>query len=53
MVFSSQLFLYAFVPVFFSLYFLIPDRYKNWLILTARALSTLSESEWIPRGIDL
>ncbi len=35
MVFSSQLFLYAFIPVFFSLYFLIPDRYKNWLILVA------------------
>jgi alginate O-acetyltransferase complex protein AlgI len=35
MVFSSQLFLYAFIPVFFSLYFLISDRYKNWLILVA------------------
>ena len=35
MVFSSQLFLYAFVPVFFSFYFLVGDRYKNWLILVA------------------
>src|SRR5262245_9147433 len=35
MVFSSQLFLYAFVPVFFSLYFVVPDRYRNSLILSA------------------
>jgi alginate O-acetyltransferase complex protein AlgI len=33
MVFSSQLFLYGFLPVFFSLYYLIDDRRKNWLIL--------------------
>ncbi|MBL6652809.1 MAG: MBOAT family protein [Reyranella sp.] len=35
MVFSSQLFLYGFLPVFFALYFLIDDRRKNWLILAA------------------
>jgi alginate O-acetyltransferase complex protein AlgI len=35
MVFSSQLFIYGFVPIFFSLYYLTADRYKNWLILTA------------------
>ena len=35
MVFSSQLFLYGFLPIFFSLYYLINDRRKNWLILTA------------------
>jgi alginate O-acetyltransferase complex protein AlgI len=35
MVFSSQLFLYGFLPVFFSLYYLIDDRRKNWLILVA------------------
>ena len=35
MVFSSELFLYGFMPIFFSLYFLIADRRKNWLILIA------------------
>src|SRR5580658_1420004 len=35
MVFSSELFLYGFMPIFFSLYYLISDRYKNWLVLTA------------------
>jgi alginate O-acetyltransferase complex protein AlgI len=35
MVFSSQLFLYGFLPIFFSLYYLIDDRRKNWLILIA------------------
>src|SRR5438093_1484269 len=35
MVFSSQLFLYGFMPVFFSLYYIIPERQKNWLILAA------------------
>src|SRR6266699_1979589 len=35
MVFSSQLFIYVFMPVFFSLYYIIPERHKNWLILTA------------------
>ena len=33
MVFSSPLFLYVFIPVFFSLYWLAPDRFKNPLIL--------------------
>jgi alginate O-acetyltransferase complex protein AlgI len=33
MVFSSPLFLYVFVPVFFSFYYLLPGRHKNWLIL--------------------
>src|ERR1700681_4260321 len=35
MVFSSELFLYGFMPIFFSLYYLIDDRRKNWLILIA------------------
>jgi alginate O-acetyltransferase complex protein AlgI len=35
MVFSSQLFLYGFAPIFFSLYFLSSERWKNTLILTA------------------
>jgi alginate O-acetyltransferase complex protein AlgI len=33
MVFSSNLFLYGFMPIFFPLYYLMPDRHKNWLIL--------------------
>jgi alginate O-acetyltransferase complex protein AlgI len=33
MVFSSQLFLFGFLPLFFSLYFLVGERWKNWLIL--------------------
>lgn len=35
MVFSSQLFLYVFVPVFFSFYFTVPGRFRNPLILVA------------------
>jgi alginate O-acetyltransferase complex protein AlgI len=35
MVFSSQLFIYGFMPVFFSLYYLVGDRYKNRVILAA------------------
>src|SRR5437773_1248339 len=35
MVFSSQLFLYGFMPVFFSLYYIMPEKQKNGLILTA------------------
>src|ERR1700722_1282098 len=35
MVFSSELFLYGFMPIFFSLYYLVADRRKNWLILIA------------------
>src|SRR5580693_6025320 len=35
MVFSSELFLYGFMPIFFSLCYLIADRRKNWLILIA------------------
>jgi len=35
MVFSSELFLYGFMPIFFSLYYLTADRRKNWLILVA------------------
>jgi alginate O-acetyltransferase complex protein AlgI len=38
MVFSSQLFLYCFMPVFFSMYYFIDDRRKNWLILAASLL---------------
>lgn len=33
MVFSSPLFLYVFVPAFFSLYWLAPERFRNSLIL--------------------
>jgi alginate O-acetyltransferase complex protein AlgI len=33
MVFSSPLFLYVFIPVFFSLYWLAPERFRNPLIL--------------------
>jgi alginate O-acetyltransferase complex protein AlgI len=32
-VFSSQLFLYGFMPIFFALYYLLDDDRKNWLIL--------------------
>jgi alginate O-acetyltransferase complex protein AlgI len=35
MVFSSPLFIYGFMPVFFALYYLVADRFKNWLILAA------------------
>jgi D-alanyl-lipoteichoic acid acyltransferase DltB (MBOAT superfamily) len=35
MVFSTELFIYGFLPVFFSLYYLIADRRRNWLILAA------------------
>src|SRR5580704_17747284 len=35
MVFSSQLFIYGFTPIFFSLYYLIADQRKNWLIMIA------------------
>ena len=35
MVFSSALFIYVFLPVFFSLYFLAPARSRNALILIA------------------
>ena len=35
MVFSSQLFLYGFMPVFFSLYYLLAEQWRNWLILIA------------------
>jgi hypothetical protein len=33
MVFASNIFIFGFVPVFFSLYFLVPFRFKNALIL--------------------
>jgi hypothetical protein len=35
MVFSSELFIYGFLPVFFSLYYFIADQRRNWLILAA------------------
>jgi alginate O-acetyltransferase complex protein AlgI len=38
MAFSSPLFLYGFMPVFFALYYLLPDRYKNGLILVGSLL---------------
>ena len=33
MVFSSQLFLFAFMPMFFVPYYLLGQRWRNWLIL--------------------
>jgi alginate O-acetyltransferase complex protein AlgI len=38
MVFSSQLFVYGFMPVFFSFYYLAPRISKNWVILVASLL---------------
>src|SRR6266566_1413284 len=38
MAFSSQLFLYGFMPIFFALYYLVPYRYKNALILVGSLL---------------
>src|SRR5579872_1849180 len=35
MVFSSQFFLYIFMPVFLSFYLLVPPRHRNWVILAA------------------
>src|ERR1700733_13835981 len=35
MVFSSAFFIYGFMPVFFSLYYLCGDRWKNQVILAA------------------
>jgi alginate O-acetyltransferase complex protein AlgI len=38
MVFSSQFFLYGFIPAFFCLYYIIGLRWRNWLILSASVL---------------
>ena len=38
MVFSSPLFLYVFLPIFFALYYLAPFRFKNWILLVANLL---------------
>jgi alginate O-acetyltransferase complex protein AlgI len=38
MVFSSNIFIFGFLPVFFSLYFLVPFRFKNALILISSLL---------------
>jgi alginate O-acetyltransferase complex protein AlgI len=38
MAFSSQLFLYGFMPIFFALYYLVPARYRNELILIGSLL---------------
>jgi len=38
MVFSSSLFLFSFLPVFLLVYFLTPQRFKNWVALTASLL---------------
>jgi hypothetical protein len=32
MVYSSQLFIYGFMPLFFLFYFLVTDRWKNTLL---------------------
>ncbi|HYI08382.1 MAG TPA: MBOAT family protein [Thermoanaerobaculia bacterium] len=34
MVFSSQIFLFLFLPLFLALYYLVPDRFRSALILT-------------------
>jgi alginate O-acetyltransferase complex protein AlgI len=38
MVFSSQYFIFVFLPAVISLYFLMPNRFKNFLLLTASLL---------------
>ncbi len=38
MVFSSEIFLFGFLPFFFATYFLVPDRVKNFQILLASIL---------------
>ena len=38
MVFSSELFICGFMPIFFALYYLISDRHKNRLILAGSLL---------------
>lgn len=38
MIFSSALFLVYFLPVFMILLFLVPSRFRNWLILTGSLL---------------
>lgn len=35
MVFSSNIFLFSFLPLFLAIYYLCPDKYKNWVILGA------------------
>lgn len=35
MIFSSPIFLFLFVPIFYSIYFLMPAKYKNTVILIA------------------
>ncbi|MDD4645457.1 MAG: hypothetical protein PHY99_05675, partial [Bacteroidales bacterium] len=38
MVFSSSLFLIWFLPVFLLSYYLVPNKYRNWLALFASIL---------------
>jgi alginate O-acetyltransferase complex protein AlgI len=37
-VFSSALFIYGFLPIFFPLYYIAPREWRNWLILAASLL---------------
>ena len=46
MVFSSELFIYGFMPIFFSLYYLIANRHKNWLILAASLIFYTIGEQW-------
>jgi alginate O-acetyltransferase complex protein AlgI len=38
MVFSSSIFIYFFIPIFFTLYYLSPAQWRNGLILAASLL---------------
>ena len=38
MVFSSNLFVFGFIPIFFFIYYIIPHKYRNIFILTASLL---------------
>jgi alginate O-acetyltransferase complex protein AlgI len=38
MIFSSSLFLVYFLPIFMIIYFLLPARFRNWLLLAASIL---------------
>lgn len=38
MAFSSPSFIFGFLPIFLAAYFIIPPRFRNWLILIASLL---------------
>lgn len=33
MIFSSLIFIFAFLPIFLTLYYLVPEKYRNWIIV--------------------